>query len=347
VLCVELTRDVPPAAFAPDFALLKQELTRPNSLFGLLVVFQHEQPALGPGEFESRVSAALRRFTPEELRHWLKHGCPPATDAAQRVVDEIDQRPPNLLDALGAAAHDRERLVGALSLVPALTGALSLPARRLDASQLPLGGYADVTTRGEPERLLPSQFALDGLEFVRRFAEKELLYFRREEPHRPTREELVVLLDQGVRTWGGVRLALAGAVFALARLAERRGLAFRFAVSSDGKPLDPRLMPANELGRLLEASDLTAQPAAALGRLLDEPGELPRDVVLLTHPRSLEQDDTEAAARRARRRTGAVPVLVRPDRQAAAHCTRRRSGPPAGGLRRRRAALAGVSRLAP
>src|SRR4051812_36474766 len=97
VLCAELTRDVPTAAFAPDFALLKQELTRPNSLFGLLVVFQHEQPALGPAEFESRVTAALRRFTLDELRHWLKHGCAPAKEAGQRVADEIDQRPPNLL----------------------------------------------------------------------------------------------------------------------------------------------------------------------------------------------------------------------------------------------------------
>ncbi len=65
-----------------------------------------------------------------------------------------------------------------------------------------------MTTTGNPEQILPSQFALDDLEFLRRFAERELLYFRREEPHSRTREELVVLLDQGVRTWGIVRLVL-------------------------------------------------------------------------------------------------------------------------------------------
>src|SRR5262249_8961718 len=123
---------------------------------------------------------------------------------------------------------------GALALVSSLSGALTLPPRRLDQHELAVGGYADVTTRGSPERLLPSQYALDGLEFVRRFAEHELLFFRREEPNEPAREELVILLDQGVRTWGGVRLALAGAVLAFAKLATRRKIALRFATTGNG-----------------------------------------------------------------------------------------------------------------
>ena len=54
-----------------------------------------------------------------------------------------------------------------------------------------MGGYADVTTNGPPDRLLPSQFALDEWDFLRRYADHELLYFRREEPHTRTRHELV------------------------------------------------------------------------------------------------------------------------------------------------------------
>ena len=48
------------------------------------------------------------------------------------------------------------------------------------------------------------QFALEPMEFLRRLAEHEMLYFRREEPHERVSEDLVVLLDQGVRTWGPV-----------------------------------------------------------------------------------------------------------------------------------------------
>jgi len=146
-----------------------------------------EVPSLPSGAFDQRVRRALEGYTPEALLHWLKFGQAPHAAPAERLVEEVLARPTNVLDALHAAARDRERLAGALALAPALGGALSLPPRRLDTSDLPLGGYSDVTNRGEPERLLPTQFALDGDEFVRRFAERELLFFRREEPGKSAR----------------------------------------------------------------------------------------------------------------------------------------------------------------
>ncbi len=186
-----------------------------------------------------------------------------------------------------------------------------MPPRRLDHSELPVGGYADVTTRGQPERLLPSQFAVDGLEFVRRFAEKELLYFRREEPFDSTREELVVLLDQGVRTWGGVRLALAGAVFALAQFAQRRKRAFLLATTGkDGKRIDPLEVQASELGDSLEASDLTAHPGVALEEVLTAESDRFRDIVILTHPRSLVQNEVLRNVRNHRNRDRVFAVSV-------------------------------------
>src|SRR5205807_6694659 len=138
--------------------------------------------------------------------------------------------------------------------------------------ELPVGGYADVTTHGRPDQVLPSQLALDEWDFLRRYADHELLYFRREEPHTRTDHELLVLLDQGVRTWGDVRLVLAAAVLALGRLAGRRGIPFRVAVTSSGeRPADPLRVGTAALGKLLEASDLTPQPGLALERVLEEP----------------------------------------------------------------------------
>src|SRR5207244_225065 len=102
---------------------------------------------------------------------------------------------------------------------------------------------------------LPSQFALDEWDFFRRFAEKELLYFRREEPHAPLRQQLVVLLDQGVRTWGGVRLVLGAAVLALGRSAAAQGIPFLLATTAvEGAFIDPLQAEPEILGRLVEAS---------------------------------------------------------------------------------------------
>ena len=179
---------------------------------------------------------------------------------------ETVRRPPRTL----ADALESRRAANAWPAPPrswsSWTGALALPPRRLAKPELPLGGYADVTTRGGPEQILPSQFALDGLEFVRRFAEHELLHYRREEPHDRTREDIVVLLDQGVRTWGSVRLVLAAAAFALGRLAGARRVPFRIAATSAGGTIqDPLEMDDNSFAVLLEASDLSADPARPLG----------------------------------------------------------------------------------
>src|SRR5262249_49222149 len=142
-------------------------------------------------------------------------------------------------------------------------------------------------------------FALDELEFLRRHAEHELLYYRREEPHAPTPDRLVVLLDQGVRTWGRVRLALAGCLLALGETAKRRKLSLTLALSSNGgTPINPLTHDRAELAGLAGASDLTACPGLALERALEEVAG-PYDLVLLTHPRNLDETEVQAAARRA------------------------------------------------
>jgi hypothetical protein len=233
------------------------------------------------------------------VTHWLRHGCAPEP-AGEKLAEAIPpEKPRSLADLLDELAT-RERLGGAVPYVAQMVSALTLPPRRLDHSELPLGGYSDVTTRGQPEQLLPSQFAVEDLEFVRRFAQNELLYFRREEPTSQVREELMLLLDQGVRCWGVVRLLLSAAVLAFGKLAVRRRLPLLIAGSSTGgEPLHVRDTDLATLGKLVDASDLSANPGRALERALEEPTEALRDVVIMTHPRALREEDVIAAARRA------------------------------------------------
>jgi hypothetical protein len=297
VFAALLCRDIPPAVDAPAT----------ETLWRWLLVRQAgaEDPPAGGGElpplaapaFEARVQRALAAYSFEDMRHWLSHGCGTMRDAGEQLVHIIEQRLPSLEGVLAEAAQC-QRLCGAVPFVAQLVSALTLPPRRLTPPELPLGGYADVATRGHLEQVLPSQLAYDDLEFIRRLAQRELLFFRREDPHVRTREDLVVLLDQGVRTWGRVRLVLAAALFALGRLAQRRGLPFLAAASSmQGDLCDPLRMSAEEFGALLEASDLGPHPGLALQRVLEAPAEAARDVVLLTHPRNLAEADVAAAAR--------------------------------------------------
>ena len=270
-----------------------------------------------PEFFEKRVRKALAEYTPEEVRHWFRHGCGIVKAPGEELARELEIVKPRTLAGVLATLAQRQRLAGAIPMVAQMVSALALPPRRLDRNELPLGGYADVTTRGQPEHLLPSQFAIDDLEFVRRFASHELLYFRREEPHAQLREELLLLLDQGARTWGHVRLVLSAAVFALARRAVRHDIPVRIAATgTGGKLVDPLQCDDELLGTMVEASDLSLHPGEALEQVLLEPAEMARDVVLLTHPRNLSEPDVMAAARRVPRGTRLFAVGVDDDGRA-------------------------------
>ena len=48
-------------------------------------------------------------------------------------------------------ARRTPRLAGAATLVAAFDAALTFPPRRRSRSELPQGGYADVSTRGDPD----------------------------------------------------------------------------------------------------------------------------------------------------------------------------------------------------
>ncbi len=252
-----------------------------------------EQPATEAEAFESLVSARLDEISDQALRHWLQFGRGPL-DPGEDIA--IPLPPPGLSEAL-EQVEERPRLAGLKRLIDRLDGALSLPPRRLDHDGPKSDGYADLATRGQPEQILPIQFALEPEEFLRRFAERELLYYHREQPTRPVVQELLLVLDQGVRTWGDVRLVLAGAAMAMARSAGLRRLAVRLTTTGrDGEVIDPAALDSEALGKLLEASDLTPNPSRALDRTLSLDRETIRDVILLTHPRTLTDPQVREAA---------------------------------------------------
>ncbi len=319
-LCGWLCRDVPPVAEPPVTLDLCEKLSSGSLMRDLAVASvatsalggEVEGPGLDAGEFAARFARALAELPPGSIGDWLRHGRRAEPGRGDRLAGQVELLKPRTLEGALASLAGRERLRGAMPIVARFVAALTLPPRRLAHQAMPTGGYADVATRGSPERILPSQFAFDGEEFIRRFAENELLYFHREEPHAPVAEELVLLLDQGVRTWGRVRPALAASALALARLASRRKLPLLVGgTSGEGALLDPVEADDEALGALWEASDLSTDPAAALGRILEGSGAArTRDVVVLTTPRGVAQAGFEAATRRAPAGTRVFSVAV-------------------------------------
>jgi hypothetical protein len=298
LLIAELCRDLPNDGIALTAADVVLALRRLR-LFG---AHNHSDAATEPPltriGFECRIAHRLLSFTDADLVHWFTHGCWPG-EGGEKLAKEVESLPARVAKLLSLARR-RQRLAGVASLVPFLDAALTLPPRGRPPESLPIGGYSDVTTRGDPERLLPGQFALDPDEFVRRFAARELLYFKREEPHEAMRPERVVVLDQGVRTWGSVRLALSAAAVSLAKVDAKRCDRVRLFLTSTLEPIDFAEVDLHAMADRLEASDLTPNPNAALVEALHEPDSAtaPRDVILLTHKRTARDSATYAGGTR-------------------------------------------------
>jgi hypothetical protein len=280
-------------------------------------------PTVAAEEFERVLAESLQKYSFDELKHWFRHGRGPIREAAQALVREVRIEEPRSLAGVLQELLKRGRLSGAEPFLEQMISALTLPPRKMQAEELPVGGYSGIATRGHPDQILPSEFAVDELEFLRRFAENELLYYRREQPRNQLREDMVVLLDQGVRTWGDVRLLLSAAALAFGEKAARKGMEFSLAgTSNNGALVNPASADVETVAALVEASDLSENPADALecvleakgsGTISPKSGEIEpdpaRDIVILTHPRSLK-GDVELASRRAGPDTRVFAVTV-------------------------------------
>lgn len=148
-----------------------------------------------------------------------------------------DQLPPSLRQwatALGPMSADgRDALGPWISRLSALFGPLQV---RADIGRAEPDGYDGITRRGDPERLLASDWLLASEapeEFERRWVMSELGYLSvaRIEPRKTT--GTLALLDSGPSCLGGVRVIQLAAVIALAERAERAGGAFGFSMLAD------------------------------------------------------------------------------------------------------------------
>jgi hypothetical protein len=236
------------------------------------------------------LAQAYQRFpTTEQLALRLRTGLDqlPAPLPTPEPPAAPDQ-PLSLLDQL---AHD-QRTAGLASLAQRLVAALHVPLHTRGASDQPLGGVADITNRGNFDRLLLSELAHDDLTLMARLVNNEALYLRREEPPRPQARPRVVLLDTTLRLWGtprvfGLAAALAWAYHA--QLPRTRAALTAYALGGQASsPLD-----LDSVAGVVEAlacldPALHCGPAlAALG--LGQPQAAGTDYLLITDAEAAQQ----------------------------------------------------------
>lgn len=176
-------------------------------------------------------------------------GLPPTLIRWAEALAPVD---PALAIALGPLLHGLDELVGRMD------------ARNGDSGEL--DGFDGTTPRGDPERLLLSEWALAEevpLEFLRRAAENELVYLRRSYRSTRTRGRVVVACDVGPDQLGPGRLVQLAALIVLVQRARNSGSEVEVRILQSGESLTGDL--AEILPRWLRArsGDRTTSEACA------------------------------------------------------------------------------------
>ncbi len=245
-----------------------------------------------PGESSewSVLHAGLARLTPESIALRLRTGLDVLPLAAALPLPPAVRVRALLEDLRADAAH-----AGLARLVRDIMAAIQLPRRLSELDEMPVGGFSDITNRGNPDRLLLSELAHDDLTLAVRIALNEALYLRREPPARQPPSTLTLLLDSGVRLWGVPRVLAAAAALALVAksAAHERCAVFR-ARGAELSTVD--LLSKEGLVAHLGALEPHAHPGAALAAfraLLADDARA--DAVLITHREVFADPDFQRA----------------------------------------------------
>jgi MoxR-vWA-beta-propeller ternary system domain bpX0/MoxR-vWA-beta-propeller ternary system domain bpX1 len=236
-----------------------------------------------------QIHESLKRFSPEALAARIQTGLDELPEAA-----DITLEPAARVRQLLAQLQDDPDHQGLAKVTRDIMAALYLPRSLSEMEELALGGFSDISNRGNLDRLLPSELANDDLTLAARVALNEALYFRREPPANHPPGHFAILIDAGVRQWGLPRVFATAVALALIGKENRRGQITSWRATHDGvEKVD--LLARQGLVKHLGALETYTHPGASLklffSQLVDEPQ---LECVLITNRDTIDDPEFKA-----------------------------------------------------
>ena len=258
-------------------------------------------PAPSPAETErtqkrltSAVAALLKIIGTSPSREGLLLRARTGFDA---LPDPAPIAPPTALTVRSLIAEIAED--GELATLAALShnvlAATYIPRKPSQQDEVPTGGFSDLTNRGTPDHLLPSELAHDDMTLATRIVLNEALYFRRETALSLPGSWRLILLDTGIRLWGTSRVFATAVTLALAASTAAR-TALSVFCCSDGLVLGD-ISSRDGLVRLLGMLDSGTHPGPTLEAFFsacDEKGS-DAEIFIVTAENSYRDADFRSA----------------------------------------------------
>ncbi|MEM1318630.1 MAG: hypothetical protein AAGG75_00170 [Bacteroidota bacterium] len=196
-----------------------------------------------------------------------------------------EESPPR--DLLEELSQD-QKTVGLAQLTQRLIAALHIPMHLQGRSDQSLGGYSDISNRGDFDKLLISELAYDELSLTARLVNNEALFLHHESPPTPLTQQRMILLDSTIKMWGYPRIfALAAALACSHQQREQLTIEAKSLGGEEVQPVDLQ----NKAGVLkaLQQLDASLDCSPALEQVFQQnASSTAQEVILITHEKSLD-----------------------------------------------------------
>ncbi|KYP15344.1 hypothetical protein [Flavihumibacter sp. CACIAM 22H1] len=126
------------------------------------------------------------------------------------IIPEVNNQPKDYIDEL----QENPSTFHVAALVRSIWTGLHLPYNHSSEGSYSTGGIATLSNKGSLDKLLITEFAHDDLVFLSRIANKEALYFQRENPSIQQPFNRIILIDVSIRNWGTPKLISAAILLA-------------------------------------------------------------------------------------------------------------------------------------
>jgi ribosomal protein L7/L12 len=210
---------------------------------------------------------------------------PETLDLEDNKAETPQKDPKDFIEQL--TEKNKTFFVGAL--VKRIWGGLNIPVHSALPSQQPLGGFSDLTNKGDFDKLLISEFANDDLIFLSRLANNEALYIHREVP--PVNNDLkrVILIDISLKNWGTPKTIAFALMLAIAKHPKTNIECSAFAIGNSYYPL---LMDSvDDIIDGLQLLEGSLNASEGLHHFLKENNDQNLEIFLITEASTLKQAD--------------------------------------------------------
>lgn len=174
------------------------------------------------------------------------------------------------------------------SLIKRIWSGLNIPLHSTLPSMQPLGGVADLTNKGDFDKLLISEYANDDIVFLSRLANSEALYIHREIPPANNSLERIILMDVSLKNWGTPKAVSFATMLAIATHPKTDIACSAFTIGNSFHPVSTISVEAIIEGlQFLEGSLHAANGLEAFFK--EHPAGKNREIFFITEPSTLKQ----------------------------------------------------------